>query len=132
TAEKITIGADDRSWIGSLAGQVTISVGQVAVGASVAVNNLGNKAQAEIYGSNLTAETVKLQGLNNGKIYTLAVTGGGSAGVALNGSFAIANIFNTTRAEIAALNGVGTTINSNTLNLRAADESAIYSGSGAA
>lgn len=50
----------------------------------------------------------------------------------LNGSFAIANIFNTTRAEIAALNGVGTTINSNTLNLRAADESAIYSGSGAA
>ncbi|NLY91855.1 MAG: LysM peptidoglycan-binding domain-containing protein [Firmicutes bacterium] len=130
TADNIAIDADDRSWIGSLAGQVTISIGKVSVGASVAVNNLGNQAQAEIYGSNLTAETVQLQGLNNGKIYTLAVTGGGSADVAINGSFAIADIYNTTRAEIAAVNGVRTIINSNTLNLRATDASAIYSGSG--
>lgn len=130
TADNIAIDADDRSWIGSLAGQVTISIGKVSVGASVAVNNLGNQAQAEIYGSNLTAETVQLQGLNNGKIYTLAVTGGGSADVAINGSFAIADIYNTTRAEIAAVNGARTIINSNTLNLRATDASAIYSGSG--
>lgn len=34
TADNIAIDADDRSWIGSLAGQVTISIGKVSVGAS--------------------------------------------------------------------------------------------------
>lgn len=132
SADNVVLHASDQSWIGSLAGQVTISIGNASIGAAVSVNNIGNKVQSGVYGSEITTKNISINGLISSSIYTLAVAGGGSAGFAINGSFAVADIYNSAKAETAGLDDTASIITGDTLNIEAGDDSKIYSGSGSA
>lgn len=130
TADNLTVTAEDKSSTGALAGNISVSFGNAAIGAAIAVNDTGNTAQAKIENVKInTNGSTTVEATNNAKIKTLAATAGGSKGFALNGSASSAKINNTTEASIlnAKSNNTG-----NTIKVTAKDNSEIEALSGAA
>ncbi|MDO9281267.1 MAG: leukotoxin LktA family filamentous adhesin [Methylotenera sp.] len=130
TADNLTVTAEDKSSTGALAGNISVSFGNAAIGAAIAVNDTGNTAQAKIENVKIEASvSTTVEATNNAKISTLAATAGGSKGFALNGSASSAKIHNTTEASI--LNGESNNTG-NIIKVTAKDNSEIEALSGAA
>jgi filamentous hemagglutinin family protein len=101
SADILTVTAEDKSSTGALAGNISASFGNAAIGAAIAVNDTGNSVQAKIENVEIdTSVSTTVKATNNAKINTLAATAGGSKGFALNGSAASAKIHNTTEATM--------------------------------
>lgn len=122
-----TVSADNDSDIFSLAGTVS-GGGSAAVGAAVAVNDIGGDVTARLASSAVRAPgQVNVQGTTSGAIESIAagVSGGGS--VALAGS-------NTTNAltstVLAQLDDVNLVVEAAFLNVQARDTSSIKSFAG--
>ena len=117
TGADVEITASDDSTIDSLAGAV--QVGGTAVGASVAVNRIGNDVVAEMSGGGFNVADVLVQAGSNARIGTISAGLSVGGGDALSGSVSV-NLLNTgTRAEIrdgasvTAQNNVGVLASNN-------------------
>ncbi len=100
-SDGLTVGAEDASHIGSLAGQVTISTGSKAIGAAAAYNEIGNHVTASVDGVALGDQAFTLVDADNAAtIRTLSATAGGAEDFAFNGAWSNAAIDNTTEAAL--------------------------------
>ena len=137
TAGTLTVQADDKAKIDSLAGQVTVSTGNAAFGAAIANNYIGDTAHATIAGVNAAvAQKTSVQATNHSGIRTLAATAGGSSEFAVNGSAAASQINNTTEADITnasadAVTGAVDVTALDTATIRSLAGSLTLAGSGA-
>ncbi len=130
TADSLTVKAEDNSKIDSLAGQVTISTGNVSIGGTVAHNDISNQSRASIEGIDINInEATDILAANNSTIRTLSVSGGGSKTFAFNGSASSSHISNTTTAKIIDSQADDGT---NSVLVKAEDNSEIEALSGAA
>ena len=127
TAGKLTVSAEDTAGIRSIAGNVALSSGQVALGVSAAYNVIDNTSEASIDTATVSASDVLVEATEDADIESLAVAGGASSKVAVAGSLAINKINNVTKAS--AKNATLLTI-SNDIYIHAKDASGIASGSG--
>lgn len=126
----LTVRAEDQSRIGSLAGQVTISTGSKAIGASVAHNDISNTLTAGINDAMLDTQTqVRLAAINNARIRTLSATAGGAEDFAFNGARSCAHIGNVTEARLIDSSADNT---ASVITVEASDDSVIKSRSGGA
>lgn len=126
----LTIDAQDQSSIISAAGQVSAAVGgNVAVGGAAVVNRIENTTKSLLQGMNVQATSgVNVTSSNRSLIGTGAASGGGSTSVAVNGSAAFSQIWNTTTSNVVSTNN--NTLNAGSLTVRAIDASEIDALSG--
>lgn len=96
---RVDVYAGDDSIIDSLAGAVQVG-GSAAVGAAVAVNDLGSSVDAGISGGTLEVENVLLQARSRTDIDTIAVGIAGSGTASVSGSVAVNHVSSATKAVI--------------------------------
>nr|WP_297456448.1 leukotoxin LktA family filamentous adhesin [uncultured Halomonas sp.] len=96
---RVDVYASDDSTIDSLAGAVQIG-GSAAVGAAIAVNDLGASVDAGISGGTLDVENVLLQARSRTDIDTIAVGIAGSGTASVSGSVAVNHVSSATKAVI--------------------------------
>ncbi|MBW4598225.1 MAG: DUF4347 domain-containing protein [Calothrix sp. FI2-JRJ7] len=99
-AQLVDISATDYSKIESLAGQLTVG-GTAAIGASVSTNNVGNKVQSYISGSQVTANVITVKSNLTAGISNITAGGTGAGTFAAGGSVTVNNIKTTTSAYIS-------------------------------
>jgi hypothetical protein len=97
----IGLAADDTSTIKSLAGNVA-GAGTVALGASVATNDIGNTVKAYVDGAQIHSDTggLDLSAQSTATIQALALSGAISGGISGTASFVDNEISNTVAAYV--------------------------------
>jgi hypothetical protein len=116
----LTVKSEDGSYIDSLSGQVTASIGKAALGGAVINNNLDNSINTKIEGINLISNHTSINSIQSGKLRGLAVSGAGSSGITLNASVINSNIYTDTKANLINVNSANEQFN-NYLTLTAND-----------
>ena len=117
---KLSVNSEDGSYIDSLSGQVTGSIGKAALGGAVVKNNLNNSINSKLEGINLTANQSTVTSTQGGKLRGLALSGGGSSGITLNASIINSDIYTNTKANLINVSSVNDQFN-NYLTLTADD-----------
>jgi filamentous hemagglutinin family protein len=101
STNNLALTAEDESKIESLAGQVTISTGDTAIGLSLAHNEINNKVFSSVTGVDIDARlSTDVKAVNASTIRTLSATAGGAKSFAFNGAVSIGLIGNETEAKI--------------------------------
>lgn len=130
TAGALTVKAEDKSRTDAVAGNVSASLGNGSFGAAVSVNDTTNTVRADIAGAEIDAQiSTEVSGKNDSQIRTLALSAGGSASLAFNGSAAASEISNTTEAFVR---NAKSDDGGNAVSVTAADTSRIDALAGAA
>lgn len=97
----VQVQARDRSYIASFAGQVTGSGKSNALGAAVSYNDIANTTQALVTDAEITTDgLLRVEGLNDGDIDSLAAGVGGGQGWAVGLSGSINQVSNTARGKL--------------------------------
>ncbi|WP_210546544.1 leukotoxin LktA family filamentous adhesin [Rhodoferax sp. PAMC 29310] len=103
TATSLTVQADDAATVRTLAGNFSAS-GAAAVGAAIAVNQIGSAVQASLSGMTLSAApTVVVDADLRGEIKSVAASGAASGSVSVNGSFTTNEITASVKAQALGL-----------------------------
>ncbi|MCA3120832.1 MAG: leukotoxin LktA family filamentous adhesin, partial [Rhodocyclaceae bacterium] len=103
TASALTVKAEDRSRSFSLAGNVSLSGGNAAIGAAVGVSSIENTVRATVDGVVIDARAttdVRAKSDANIRTYAASVAAATGSGASLSGSAASSTISNTTEASI--------------------------------
>ena len=125
-AATVNVAAHDRTTIQSLAGSLAGS-GDTSVGAAIAVNLIGDKVLAEVFGGTLGLKDAIVSAAASGLIQTLAVGVAASGEVAVAGSVATNVMTEAVKAQIAG--GADVTAANNVAILAAnADSTAVVAG----
>jgi len=127
----LTVKSEDGSYIDSLSGQVTASIGKAAIGGAVVNNNLNNSINSKLEGVNLTANQSTVNATQGGKLRGLALSGAGSSGITLNASVINSDIYTDTKANLVNVSSANGQFN-NYLTLTADDNLDIETISGSA
>ncbi len=111
TAEETTVDAKTKSRLINVAGQVSVSKGNVAVGAAVAMNELDNTTGAYVRGVDIVSDTIRVSADNESKNYAIGagvVASLSQQSGAANGSVAVNKGTNDTEAIVEAYDDNGT------------------------
>ncbi|MEL6814833.1 MAG: hypothetical protein AAFP03_08460, partial [Cyanobacteria bacterium J06598_3] len=120
--QDVQVLADNQSTIESLAGQVS-GAGTVAIGASVAVNNIGGNTTASTVDSQVEADgAIKAMATGDGTIKTISAGGSVAGTVAVTGSVSVNNI--TSNLTAAA---DGATLSAESLDISAKSTAKVQS-----
>ncbi|MCH8129679.1 MAG: hypothetical protein IIC70_07260, partial [Acidobacteria bacterium] len=100
-AEDVALQARDLSIVTAASGALA-GAGNIAIGASIANNNVINATRAHIDGATVEASgNVSLDALSTGVVTTVGIAGSGAGTVAISGSFAVNVVVTTTDAYIS-------------------------------
>lgn len=125
TAATVLVSAEDKSRLDSLAGSVTISSGNAAIGGAVGINEIDNTVRGKLSGIELDAQTsTSVRATNDSRIRNLSASAGGASNFAFNGSASVNEISNTTEASVQNVRADDT---GNALTVIAKDSSVIKS-----
>ena len=103
-ATSLTVQADDAATVRTLAGNFSGS-GASAVGAAIAVNEIGSAVSATLSGMTLGAATAVVVDADlRGEIRSVAASGAASAGASVNGSFTTNEVNASVQARVTGLN----------------------------
>ncbi|MGM0445690.1 MAG: hypothetical protein ACQEQH_04715 [Bacillota bacterium] len=127
----LSVNSEDGSYIDSLSGQVTASIGKAALGGAVVNNNLNNSINSKLEGIKLSANQSTVNSTQGGKLRGLALSGAGSSGITLNASVINSNIYTDTKANLINISSDNNQFN-NYLTLTADDNLDIETVSGSA
>ena len=104
TATSLTVQADDAATVRTLAGNFSGS-GATAVGAALAVNEVGSQVSASLANMTLSAApAVVVDADLSGEIESVAASGAASAGASVNGSFTTNAVNASVKAQVTGLN----------------------------
>ena len=107
-AGSLQVRAADRSEIDSVAGGATVGKGSAAAGVTVAFSGVNNDVHASIAGVDVKTDgETAVEATNDAAIrtFSVALAASGGEGTSVAGSIALAEIGNTTRAELASERG---------------------------
>ena len=105
SAVQTSLDAQTTSRMIAVAGQISATKGNAALGVATATNNLNNTTGAYAYGTSLTSEQIIINAENDSRNYAIAAglsAATGTQGAALNGSVALNNGSNATEAIVDA------------------------------
>lgn len=129
-SDHLNVTAEDNTQVNSLAGQVTVSIGKVALGGAVIDNQINNSATTTVSGIELAVdETTLINAIQDGRIRSLAASGVGSAGISLNGAVMNSYLANHTSASLSNIQSNSET---NLVSVVAEDKTDLETISGAA
>ena len=128
SARTVSVSARDQAIIGTLAGQLGVSLGSAAVGGTTTVSYVGNTTRARVQGVDvqLTGDLL-LDAHGDTWIVAGALAGQGASQAAVGASLTTSVIDNATEAE---LTGGSTSVTAQNVGLHARDDSKIFTVAG--
>lgn len=128
TAPKIKVEANDKAVIKTFAGQVNLAFDASSLGAAATYNEIGNEARATVDTATLSArDDIYVHAKENSEIQSLAAAGGYAKDTNTSLSLALSFIDNTTEARITGSRAEDPGADTNTVRVKAEDDSTIKS-----